>query len=175
MEKIITPNFILDISIHSLILFTFLSLFYYFYSAKLSQTNFNEEIDNIIDSNFDKESHHYNTYENSYKKETEIALSHLAKETEQDDSVTYKNNMEIFDILLYTNITLWSILVIAILSLKDNYEFNYMHLLITNMSTFIIIGIAEYLFFTQVITKYIPVKKSFISKNFIDDIKGKIN
>lgn len=174
MEKIITPNFILDISIHSLILFTFLSMFYYFYSARLSQTNFNEEIYNIIDSNIDKEGQNYN-YNNIYKKNTDIALSHLAKDSEKEDPITFKNNIEIFDILLYTNIILWSILVITVLSIKDTYEFNYTNLLIANISTFIIIGIAEFLFFTQVITKYIPVKKSFISKNFIDDMKDKIN
>jgi hypothetical protein len=174
MEKIITPNFILDISIHSLILFTFLSLFYYFYSARLSQTNFNEEIDNIIDSNFDKGAQQYE-YNNIYKKETDIVLNQMAKDTEKEDPVTFKNNTEIFDILLYTNMTLWSILAIAIFKLGDTYEFDYMQLIIANLSTFIIIGIAEYLFFTQVITKYIPVKKSFISKNFIDDIKNKIN
>jgi hypothetical protein len=174
MEKIITPNFILDISIHSIILFTFLSMFYYFYSARLSQTNFNEEIYNIIDSNLDKEGQNYN-YNNSYKKETNIALSHLSKDSEKEDPVTFKNNMEIFDILLYINITLWSILAIVIFKLGDTYEFNYTNLLIANISTFIIIGIAEFLFFTQVITKYIPVKKSFITKNFIDDMKDKIN
>ena len=42
------PNIIFDMILHSLILFTFLTLFFSFYVSKISTDVFNEEVNNII-------------------------------------------------------------------------------------------------------------------------------
>ena len=89
------------------------------------------------------------------------------------DPNTQSNNQMIFNYLLYTNIILWIILIFAIINMNINMNIN--NLLFSNVITFIIIGLGEFLFFKYVILEYKPVSQSFIRQKFIEKLKFYIN
>ena len=158
MEKI------LDFFIHSLILFTFLSLFYYYYSSELSKDKFEKEIETIIDKN-------EIIYEIMWR--LEFDNNYNINVPKMMDPNTQSNNQMIFNYLLYTNIILWIILIFAIINMNINMNIN--NLLFSNVITFIIIGLGEFLFFKYVILEYKPVSQSFIRQKFIEKLKFYIN
>lgn len=169
MEKIFNPNFILDIFVHCLVLFTFLSVFYYTYSSNLSRRSFDKEIENIIDMNIKLDS-------KEMPKDNDVKDIMVLLETEfsKEDEFVKNNNNTLFTNLLYTNLISWVMLLSGIYMYDNIYSFHYKELIATNMITFTIIGLAEFLFFTFIIRKYNPIKPSFISQKFIDNIKEKI-
>ena len=160
MEKI------LDFFIHSLILFTFLSLFYYYYSSELSKDKFEKEIETIIDKN-------EIIYEIMWRLELDNSISEKEKLFHNMDPNTQSNNQMIFNYLLYANIILWMILIFVVYNINMNININ--NLLFSNVITFIIIGLGEFLFFKYVILEYKPVRQSFITQQFIEKLKFYIN
>jgi hypothetical protein len=167
------PNVIFDMVLHSLILFTFLTLFFSFYVSKISTTLFNDEVNNIINENID------HTIDNMKEKQTttqEVLINNLPLDkisnyyNGMDKTVDAKNN-GLLNSLWISNIILWVCFIIGTYLIYDIYNLHIKDIIIENILTFVLIGIAEYLFFTRIGLKFVPVEPSFISKQFLDKSK----
>jgi len=160
----------IGIILHILILFTFLSLFFKLYISNLETEKFKEEIDNLISSNV---SSIVNGLDSNIKNELFSAegisvLNNISQIYSKPDNVREINNywvQWINVLLLFVIITslLTSILIIYI-SFKGCIPLKT--IILENMVIFTFIGIVEYLFFTKIAFKYIPVAPSTLVKSF---------
>lgn len=172
----ISLEFPLNIAIHVLILFCFLSLFYIFYVSDIERTNFNDEIKSLLNQGV---SSGYDQLEGNDKTLVDYELSVLPLEklseyySAPDEYVEEHNNM-IFFTMIYVNITLF--LLILFISLLLMYSCNQCislkKILFENTLGFIVIGVIELLFFKNVGMKYVPVNPSTMTTTINDSLKN---
>ena len=160
-------NFIINLVLHSIIIFTILSIFFIFVISKLSEEIFNEEISHIFIHNIpfnkinDSDSNIINKLINIY--------------SDPDKTIKFHND-GIINSLIIINILLWIGFIIIVLILYNcKMNLHITHIIIENIFVFFIIGNIEYIFFKYIASKFIPVEPSFISKKFLEIVKNEFN
>jgi len=186
-------NFNINLTMHTLILFTFLSIFFVFYISKLSKHAFNEEISHIIEESLgDKIKNFKNTDSNINKELSKLIeeslgsklkdlkniqlnfnTDNLEKEWNKPDKPSEMHNKGLFNTLFIVNVLLWIglIVVIYILNMNPNSTLKIKNILIENALIFTCVAIVEFLFFKTIALKIIPVAPSFISQEFLNQVK----
>jgi hypothetical protein len=166
------PEFIVNMALHSAILFTFLSLFFKFYISKLSTTTFNNEINNMVDKSLGD---NINLLKNNNIVKI-IPKKQLSTMFAKPNKVVETQNTGLFNSVLVANIMIWSIVIIIILIFKFscNIDINIKDIITENIIVFSIIGVFEYLFFTKIAFKFVPVLPSFISNQLLSILKSKL-
>jgi hypothetical protein len=168
------PNFDINIILHIVILFSFLSIFFKLYISNIEKNAFNDQIKNMIQNinpTIEK------LKENDLIKNLINQIPNNVKDlySNENENLTKYNN-SIFHNILVTNSILWISLVIIILMSKScNTNINIFQIIIENIATFSMIGLFEYWFFTHISFKYIPVEPSFIYKQTLESIKTNLN
>jgi len=174
-KRINTTDFNINLLFQFLLLFTFLTVFFIFYISKVSTNAFNSELskltreiieNNIIDLKEDPIFLQIN-------KMLPLKKLHNLLNTKQDPAVANKNDGLINTIITF-NLLTWLLFIVIILILKYQCktEFNLSEILLESTVTFIFVGMFEYYFFTRIASTYIPVVPSFISKQFLNSLKG---
>lgn len=169
----------LDITIHILILFSIISMFFVFYVSKVETTQLNGHIVDNINSGL-------NTLLLSQDQESlkELkmigqtpTMKKIIESYNQPDNLSKINNEWLFKTIFMTNgFLLCFTLGITVLLLKQcNSCINIKDILLTNFLTFILIGGVEYMFFTHVGMKYVPSKPSEIVDTFFSTSKKLLN
>jgi hypothetical protein len=170
-------DFDINLILHSLILFTFLSLFFTLFITKITKSAFNHEISNLVDDSLGSKIEKIK--ENKVIKTiiSKLPLNNLIKAYDSEDTSSVMHNNGLFVTLLVSNLFLWAGLIIVILIIKYhcNTEIKLKEIIIENAVIFTCIGIVEYMFFTNIAVKFVPVEPSFISKQFLDAVKNKLN
>jgi hypothetical protein len=168
-------NFSLNVSIHVAILFAFLSVFFTFFVAKLTSDLFKEEIKHNIHNLTDSLDHtdpKMKTMLSSVTKD--IPLKDMASMYNEPDKTVEMNNKWLFRALLLANIILIVGILVSIVVVK--YSCGkcppIKEILVENGIIFAFIGIIEYLFFTHIALKFIPVKPSTMVDRFFEDVKN---
>jgi len=166
------PEFIVNMVLHSAILFTFLSLFFKLYISKLSTDTFNKEINHMINSSLGNNLDIIKN-NNIVKALPKVELVNIFS---KPNRVVETHNNGLFNSVLIANIMLWSLVVIIILIFKFscNIDINLTELITDNVVVFAIIGVFEYLFFTKIAFKFVPVLPSFISNQSLSILKSKL-
>jgi hypothetical protein len=169
-----TTNFGVNVGLHIVILFTFLSLFFVFYITKISKAT----IENELSENIEKAIHgavgeHKNELAEFLDK---LPVNTLDKLYDQPEKGLNVNNKWLFKTILIINMALWILLIISVVLLKYKCGevIDIKGLLIENALVFSCIGIVEYVFFTKIALKFVPVEPSFISQQFITSVKKNI-
>ena len=173
-EKLRQPSFILNMAVHSLILFTFLSAFFAFFVAKLSEDAFKDEVNKLIDEGLHPIVSSMNDSQTTKGMLHILPLDQMEKNFSAKDKTVAAKNQGIINSMWTVNIVLWIGLIVAVMIASMMYDLDIKHVLIENAATFAIIGIAEYLFFTKIALKFIPVEPSFITKQMMDKVKSKV-
>jgi hypothetical protein len=159
MEDLI--NIICNYFIHSFILFTFLSIFFIFFISKLTKETFNTEITHLI--------HNAMKSLKIPKLSNNFNLNTLINAFSKPDLTTKMYNELLLNSLVIVNILLWTGLIITVSILKY-YNWNTLELSVIsleNLLIFSVVGIIEYLFFTQIAFNFVPVEPSFIKSQLI--------
>ena len=155
-------NFVVNYFTHALILFTFLSILFIFYISDVTRNAFITEISHLIHTAFD----------NVPKVSNKLDLSSLINAYSKPDKTADLHNKLLFKSLGIINLILWILFIVIIYILKLSYtELDMTHILIENAIIFSIIAIVEYLFFTNIALKFVPVEPSFIKKQLINILK----
>ena len=173
-----------NIYFHVIILFIFLTIFFFVYLSKVQKqevsksitNNIPVQVDNML-SGFDyldKKLAPY-TYPNikwDKVKEEGIKISKPDPNVTKDIEETNKN-------LKYTAISIISILVLGLIVLIAYYKFSgndvgLNHVIAENIVIFSLVGIIEFLFFKYIVSKYIPVTPYIVSETIIDEISKRI-
>jgi hypothetical protein len=174
-QRITNINFNVDLFMHFIILFSFLTILFIYLISKLSTNAFNGEVGHLL-----KDIIHKNTekmkkdpsFENNSKL---LPLDKLHKMFNKQDPTVKTHNEAIIRLIVTINILLWLFFIVLILVLKYNTDsnLNLKEIIFENLVLFAFVGFVEYLFFTKIALKFIPVEPSFISKQFLDALKNK--
>lgn len=180
-------NFALDIALHVLILFTFLTIFFFVYISKLEKQNLNNVTDSLIEEKTGNLLNTVDEWQNKLKKLNDNIdikidwnvvnnISDKLIEKSKDETVQIKNNNDkLFKesmIIILSLFILFIGLVIVLFLL--GYNIHLKHIIIVNLIIFSLTGVIEYLFFTNVASKYIPVNPDFTTNTILDRLKKNI-
>ena len=167
-------NFGTNIFVHILFLFSILTLIFTQIVTKLSSEHINHELSELINHSIDGQVDKMNPIEKNLvlAKLKENGLDKLSRIYDQEDKTRKYNNSFVFSSLKNTIILLITTLIIIIVVTRLLcYKLPMKHIIIENIIIFTGIGIIEYMFFTYIILKYIPVEPSFITKHLLQTVK----
>ncbi len=170
-------NFGINVSLHVILIFLFLSGFFFFYITKLETSIFNQQIDNFINEQLKNIKINENDNQQVYGVYNLITLS-LGKEAPQKivdifkppSDLVEENNKWLFRLTLGICIflILLFIMVLFIKIYSCNYNVPLFSIIIENIVIFIFVGIVEFLFFKNIASKYVPIKPSLMINTIID-------
>jgi hypothetical protein len=166
-----TQNMIFNIGVNVTILFTILSIFFILVISKVSHKAINHEFVNLMD---DKLQPHINQVFREYPELLPFTsqLSSSKIFTNEDITVKYNNKWQY--ITMYMTIAFLILLTVVyplVLKYMCGTCIPIKDIIILNITIFIFIGIIEYMFFTHVAMKFIPVKPSVITVSLLNDVK----
>ena len=179
--KLNTGNILINNTIHVSLLFLFLTLFFYLYVTQLTKKSYESSIDNIINSNID-------TYLTLLSKSNNPIMSKaLLKSLPLDQMINNVNkptpSIDISNAWVKSNaiainilIPLILILTLFVLYITCNYSISLYEIIIKNIILFIFIALIEYMFFSQIASKYIVTSHNALEKeiiqSFLDNSKS---
>lgn len=171
----------LNFIFHALILFTFLTIFYFMYIVKLTKSVFKNEISEIseiMEKSIANEIEEIKKDKNLGALLSLLSLDDIQKEYSNENKTVSAHNNGIKNVVLTVNILLWIFLVTTIIILKKKCEngcdTHIVHILFENALIFVLIGSIEFLFFKFIASKYIPVPPSFMTTYFLENIQKKL-
>jgi len=167
------PEFAINMAMHSLILFSFLSIFFLYYITTLAKNAFNQEITHLMNDGLEKPIEELKS--NPYVKQVLNVIPSeklLALYSREDKAVIMHNN-GLANTVFMTNALLWGMLIIVIIIIKYSCgkKVHVKEVVIENLITFTFVGIVEFMFFKHIAFKFIPVAPSFISQQFLEKVQ----
>jgi len=167
------PEFAVNMAMHTLILFSFLSTFFVFYITKLSKDTFNEEIIHMMDESvgvYIKDLKDHAIVKQMFDL---LPLDKIKKIYSKPDKAVEMHNDGLFTTILITNLLLWTSLIAIIYIVNESCgkDIDIKEIATENAITFAFIGVVELIFFKTIAFKFIPVAPSFISQQFLDKVQ----
>jgi hypothetical protein len=168
-------NFALNILIHITILFCFLSAFFILYVSNVEKQAFDSELEANIGPNMQAA---FSKLDPKAKSAfTTIArylpFDSLIKLYDRPSDVVTNNNQWLFRVIVIINVALVILIIASVIIVTYSCErcVPLKDILIENAIIFSFVGLIEYMFFTHVAVKYIPIKPSTMITAFINDLK----
>jgi hypothetical protein len=163
----------LNITVHIIILFSFLSLFFFLYVSKIEEQAFKDEIGNVIETNVQSALEKRREYALPLVKKAIPFLEYAKLQHSQPEKVSEKQNILVkfaagFTVLMLIGICLTIILT---LSFDCGKKVPVTEILLENTATFVLVGIIEFLFFTKIAMKYVPAPPTLMLKTIINTFK----
>ena len=178
MVTIKNINFSLDIMLHVLLLFTFITVFFFTYISSMTKQTLdsatNDMISNKTDillNKMDQLSSKYNFKINREKIDNISDI--LITNSDGEIPKIKKNNNDLLKTTVTIIVVAFILLTTVILVLKYYYKLNIdiKHILLINFIIFSITGIIEYLFFIKVASKYNPIPPNMLLNTVLNKIK----
>jgi ABC-type multidrug transport system fused ATPase/permease subunit len=167
----------LNITLHILILYSFLTVFFVFYVSKAETQAFTDEFRNIIDENLTEALKKADVDAQGQVKKSlqdiQPLLQGLHNVYSKPSQINVNNNKWLFTMaygIIFVLLLAFTIMV-ATLKYSCNTCIPLSHLLKENLLVFVVIGIAEFLFFTRIASKFIPVPPSLLITSLVDRVK----
>lgn len=168
--------FIVNIFLHVIILFGFLTVFFNFFITKVMKSAFNDELGHIIENNLKGQLDKlYSNLNDEQKKGLKgISLDKFERAFQQPSKHVDVHNKWIQRVSYAGTVTLCIMLtmLMVILSFSCNTCIPFMKLLKENLIVFAFVGVVEFLFFTRIAMKFIPAPPSLMVSTFIDTFKN---
>jgi hypothetical protein len=166
---------VIDVLIHVIILFSFLSLFFFLYVSKLESTAFKSEFEDLIKNHVTN----FSTDNQKFIEQPVIQeyIRRVINKYRTESKATVKQNTMIKYMAIFTIIILLGIVTSVILTtlFECNKKIDVGKIFFQNIIIFVFIGIVEYTFFVQVASKYTPVVPSTMIKSMFTAFKTTIN
>jgi len=169
--------FALDIMIHTLILFTFLSIFFFMYVSKIERNAFESEIGDLIEDSVTKILDENKDSAKSFLSPLKPVLTPISNLYSGPSRFsTERNTLVRFSAIFVAVLIICCILSIIITLQVDCHESVHVgSLIVENIVVFIFIGIIEFWFFTNVAIKYIPTSPSLMINTMLTTLKKQLN
>ena len=175
-SKFMDVNFNINLFLHFLILYTFLTIFFITFISKVSANAFNGEVTNIINHELGpkikklKEDSYFSTIIEN------LPMNKIKNLFSKPDEAVINYNSGIFNACMISVFLLWISFIVIVLILKFGCQskLDIGEIIFENIIIFSAIGFAEYYFFTKVALKFVPVQPSFIYKQFFESIKSEL-
>lgn len=173
-------NYIVNINLHIFIVFTFLTIIFFTVATKVTRNNINHVINSITKKQVDNILTKVDKIQKPIKidwVEVKKISDEIIENSDEKIPEIYKNNKKIKKLAIYVIIGLFisSILLYILFTFIYNYKIDMKSILIENFILFSIIGILEYIFFTKIISHYVPVTPNFVSTSILERLKTRIN
>lgn len=170
-----TLQFGINIGLHVLILFTFLTAFFILFVSKLSTDTFNNEIGGLIDKNvgnmIDTMDPTTRTNLALYMKNVPIDKA-IARFQQPSDFVAEHNKWVKWASIGAAIIGLCLIVIVISLLYKNCGQCMPLgRIVMENMVVFAFVGVVEYLFFVNVAFKFVPAPPSLLVNSMVDQFK----
>jgi ABC-type multidrug transport system fused ATPase/permease subunit len=167
----------LNITLHILILYSFLTVFFVFYVSKAETQAFTGEFQNIIDENLTEALKKADVEAQGQVKKAlqdiQPLLQGLHNVYSKPSQINVINNKWLFTMaysIIFVLLLAFTIMV-GTLKYSCNTCIPLSHLIKENLLVFVVIGIAEFLFFTRIAAKFIPVPPSLLITSLVDRVK----
>ena len=179
-------NDILNILFHVLILFTFLTIFFFTYISSIEKNTTQDAINNIINNqsnsilseidNLDKKIGEKINWDKIKEISENVINSNVDYDKTEDGQNIKDNNNNIFWTSIYIIIALIVIIIGYIVwnLYYKNKQLNIGEILKNNFVIFLFVGTIEFLFFVYIVSKYIPTTPDIIGITAIEKIKENI-
>jgi len=171
-------NFSLDIFIHVLLLFTFITIFFFTYISSITKKNLDNTTNSIITDKTDILLNKLDELTSKYNlkinwKNLDSLSDNLINNSDDEIPKIKKNNDELLKKTICILVSVYILLIFVILLLKYYYRINIniKHILLMNFIIFTITAVIEYLFFVNVASKYDPVPPNLILNTVLNKIK----
>ena len=169
--------FALDIMIHTLILFTFLSIFFFMYVSKIEKNAFESEIGDLIEKTITNMLDKNKTNAKIVLSDGKGILTNLQNLYTMPSNYSRERNTLVKFSAIFIIVLLICCILSIIITLKVDCGQNVHmgHIIIENILVFICIGIIEFWFFSNVAIKYIPTSPSLMIDTMITALKKELN
>ena len=173
-SKTITTS--VNILVHVIILFSFLSVFFFMYISKIESDAFKSELGSLVSNEITNmlDKNPAIVFELS---EIKPVITKFTKMYEKPMRSSLERNIMVKLLAAFTIIILVGILLTMVLTVtyecKEKVDMS--HILIENIIIFTFIGVVEFLFFTRVAIKYVPVLPSTMINTMIEATKESIS
>jgi len=159
-------NLFFSVSLHVLLLFIFLTIFYWTVITQTEKRSLYSEINNSIQNNLSG----INIPKNSF---TEDIFNYSKAYYSGNDSNVLRNNRTVFkfNIVIIILIFLIFLTTIFVRYITCNKSISFLEIIIENIIVLIFVGGIEYYFFMNIASKYVPVLPSYIpsiAKEYIE-------
>ena len=175
-KRILSADFNINLYLHFLFLFTFLTIFFIVFIRKISSNAFNGEVKHLSGEIVEKNIHPLRKNKNFNEVVKTIPSKQLYNLYNQEDSVVKNFNDGLINNVISILIFSWILFIVIVVLLKYQCGVN-LHLekiIVENVVAFTFIGAFEYYFFTRIAASYVPIAPSFISQEFLDSIKDEL-
>ena len=173
-------NYSLNISLHVMILFSFLTIFFFAYISHLEQKTVNDELTNAINSQVDNVLNNIEKYVPSVINIDCKTLDDIAIKMQKDaagEAPDVKRNhrkLLIIGICIIVGLFVLFCSLYVYFGVHKGMNINWKRIVGENLIVFGFVGIIEYLFFTKIAMKYIPVTPDLLSKTILDRVKYRL-
>jgi len=175
-------NRVINLLLHSLILFTFLYIFFTKFIAKKITESANDAMDDIIASQIassltNLEKNEEKLYSGSIKWEALENVAIALRDTPSVDLEVEQNNKKVKMLAMGIMVGM-TVIVIGMYFLFTSYFNHDIHLkeiLTENFIIFGLVGMLEAYFFLKVAFKYVPITPEFPALKILDRIKYRLN
>ena len=171
LTKIIDKNFIINYLFHFILVFTFISYFFIYYTSIQIKNEYNSHvvipINNLIDNIYTNKKLSISSI--NLTKQPNLTnqpnlfntiLDKLANIFSKSNTNTDNYNKLLINSLLIVNLIIWLTTLPLLYLYINKYDINFKDLMIQNIVIFCFMTIVEYLFFKLVISKYAPILPS---------------
>lgn len=169
----------LNILFHSIILFTFLSLFFFLYISKVEQKAFEDELSGLIGDNLMKALDKVPKTVLLPTLQTILPELQSIQQLYVDETMfTKESNLLVKFSSAFVVLLMLSIFITIIMTLKfgcDRSVKNVGYVVLENVVIFAFVGMVEYTFFTKIAMKYIPTTPSLMIQSLIKAFKQQLN
>lgn len=166
----------LNIVLHMMILFTFLSIFFFAYISKVEEQTFKDEIGGLLEKSIMNAMQAHKEQITPVVHQIKPALVYIQNQYSTPERVTLRTNIMIKFLAAFTVLLLLCIFITIVLTsiLECKHSVPVGKLVIENVILFIFVGIVEYMFFTNIAIKYIPSPPTLLVKTIINRLKEKL-
>ena len=169
----VDKNLILDLLIHSFLLFLFLNLFFWLYTSNMEKKALSDQIDSTV-GQIPYMMDNIKILDTKNTIDLKLLRPKIQKvfdESKESDPKMVENNSELLIlsigiILLFLGFILYLVRYYK----NNNYDIDYALILKTNAFTVFFLCIIEILFFKFVTCKYVPVRPDFMLDSLISKI-----
>jgi len=174
-QRITDIDFNVNLFMHFILLLSFLTILFIYLISKLSSDAFNGEVGHLLKEIMEKNTETMKKDPSFEYTSKLLPLDKLHKMFKKQEPTVRTHNDDLIRLIVIINTLLWIFFIVLILVLKYNCDshLNIKEIIFENFVLFTLVGFVEYLFFTRIAVKFIPVEPSFISKQFVDALKNK--
>lgn len=172
-------SFSINVLLHVVILFVFLSAFFILFVSKLTQNLFENEIGNLIETNMDKiiKGSDNKTKESLMLFTKLIPIDKLIKNYEQPSEYNSEHNkwVQISAIAIsFIGVFTLALIVFLVYNICGKCM-PLTRIILENIIVFACVGLVEYFFFTEIALKFVPAPPSLLITSLINKFKENLD